>query len=249
MRTNENIKPLPVWESVVIMLIITLLPIISFYLIRPFLENAGLNKYMAYFLSLSVCFIIMIIWSIIVFLSEGHQRTIKAFLKRVRLNSMNLNIIIWSIGLGLIMFLSTIIFSPLISKAISNGFIKIPEGIPDYLNPVKQQSISQLKMQLTSNGVLPVIPIVLLLNIIGEELFWRGIIFPRQELRHGSGTFLIHGSMWAFTHLFQYWLLPPIFIGSVALSYIVQRTKNTWTSILAHTLNNTLPVIIILLIR
>jgi membrane protease YdiL (CAAX protease family) len=142
------------------------------------------------------------------------------------------------------MFSSTLIFSPLISRAILGGFLPIPQGIPDYVNPLKQLSIAQVKAQLVAQGAVPLIPIVLLLNIFGEEIFWRGMVFPRQELRHGRRTFLIHGAIWAFSHLFQYWLLLPILISSVALAYVYQRTRNTWAGILAHMLNNALPFVI-----
>jgi membrane protease YdiL (CAAX protease family) len=142
------------------------------------------------------------------------------------------------------MLISTVVFSPIISKLISKGIIPLPEDLPDYINPIKQLSISNIKAQLISQGVVLLIPVALILNILSEEIFWRGIILPRQELQHGKNAFWIHGVIWAFTHLFQYWLIIPILIGSVALAYVIQRTKCTWISILAHLLNNGIPFII-----
>lgn len=123
----------------------------------------------------------------------------------------------------------------------------MPLGIPDYVNPMIQMSVAAIRAQLLSQGVLPLIPIVLALNILGEEVFWRGMVLPRQGLRHGQRTFLVHGAIWALSHAFQYWLLPPILVGSVTLAYLVQRTKNTWVGILAHLLNNALPLAIVVL--
>ncbi len=74
-----------------------------------------------------------------------------------------------------------------------------------------------------------------LLNIGGEEFLWRGVIFPRQEIVFGKWTWLIHGSGWALFHL-AFWfqpfimLLPLIYIQS----YIVQKTKNSWTGVILH---------------
>ncbi len=240
-RNNPKIRPMSLGKSLFIFALITLLMIFCFYIVRPFFESLGLKEYPAYLLSLSIVGIVMLAWTFLALFREGNLKNGEAFRNRLRLNTITTGVLGWSIGLGLLMFLSTVVFSPLISKLISNGALPIPDSIPDYINPVKQLSISQIKAQLVSQGVVFLIPIVLILNIFGEEFFWRGYVFPRQELTHGKATFLIHGLIWGFTHLFQYWLILPILLGSLALSYLIQRKKNTWIGILAHMLNNVLP--------
>jgi len=247
-RNNPKIRPMPLWESLLYFVLITLMIIFFFYIARPSLESLGLNEYSAYLLSLSIVGIVMLVWTFIALLLEGNLKNWGTFLNRLRLKRITPGLLGWSVGLGLLMFLSTIIFSPLISRLISDGLMPIPDRIPDYINPIKQLSISQIKAQLISQQVVFLIPIVLILNIFGEEFFWRGYVFPRQELRHGKTTFLIHGLIWAFTHLFQYWLILPILLGSFGLSYLIQRTKNTWIGILAHMLNNGLPFVIMIFI-
>lgn len=241
---DDRFKPMAIWESMLILVVISLLGLLCFYVIRPYLEQVGWDEYPAYLGSLSIVFLVMLAWSAVAFLREGNERTWEALLRRTRMNRISPGMLVWSVGLGLLMFASTLIFSPLISRAISGGFLPIPQGIPDYINPLKQLSIAQVKAQLIAQGVVPLIPITLLLNIFGEEIFWRGMIFPRQQLRHGDRAFLIHGVIWAFSHLFQYWLMLPILVSSVALSYVYQRTRNTWAGILAHLLNNALPFVI-----
>jgi membrane protease YdiL (CAAX protease family) len=247
-QPDDRVKPMPVWESVLILVVISLLGMLCFYGLRPYLEQVGWNEYTAYLASLSIVFLVMLAWSALAFFLEGNGRTWEEFLRRTNLNRLSPGVLLWSIGLGLLMFSSTLVFSPLLSRAISGGFLPIPQGIPDYVNPLKQLSIAQVKAQLLAQGVLPLIPVVLLLNIFGEEIFWRGMIFPRQELRHGRPTFLIHGAIWALSHLFQYWLMLPILISSVALAYVYQRTRNTWAGILAHMLNNALPFVIMIFV-
>ena len=247
-RPNSNLRPMPVWESLLYFFVITLLIILCFYVVRPYLEQMGLNEYPAYLLSLSIVGVVMLVWTFVVLRCEGNLKNRDTFLNRLRLKGFTPRILGWSVGLGLLMFLATAIFSPLISRLISDGLLPIPDRIPDFINPLKQLSVSQIKNQLISQGVVFFIPIVLILNIFGEEFFWRGVVFPRQELRHGKITFIIHGLIWAFTHLFQYWLIFPILIGSLALSYLVQRTKNTYIGIVAHLINNVLPFIIMIFI-
>jgi membrane protease YdiL (CAAX protease family) len=76
-------------------------------------------------------------------------------------------------------------------------------------------------------------------NIFGEGLFWRGYIFPRQELAFGRYTWLVHGCCWWMFHIpfgvtLLVTLVPIIFITSL----VVQQTKSTWPDIIIHTLIN-----------
>jgi len=233
-------------ESAAVFLAITLLGAASFYLLRPWLERAGWASYPAYLASLSVVFLVLLAWAAAAYFAEGQPRTLKAFLERCRLGPIRRRVILRGLGLGFVMFLLTAASSPLLSRAVSAGLLPLPAGIPDYLNPAKQQSLALLKEQFVSQGILPWIPIILILNIGAEELFWRGMVFPRQELQHGRRTFVVHGLLWAFTHLFQYWMLPPILVGSLALAWTVQRTRSTWVGVVAHLVNNGLPFLLML---
>jgi membrane protease YdiL (CAAX protease family) len=235
-------------ESAVVFLAITLLGAACFYVLRPGLEQAGWSSYSAYLASLSVAFAAMLVWAVAAYLAEGQPRTLRGFLPRVRLEPVGRRMLLWGLAVGVVMFLSTASLSPLLTRAASAGLLPLPAGIPDYLDPGKQQSLALLKEQFVSQGILPWIPIVLILNIAAEEIFWRGMVFPRQELQHGSRTYVVHGLIWAFSHLFQYWMLPPIVIGSLALSYAVQRTRSTWVGVVAHLVNNSLPFGLMLLL-
>lgn len=74
-----------------------------------------------------------------------------------------------------------------------------------------------------------------ILNIMGEEILWRGVMLPRQEAAFGKYTWLIHGTGWALFHVafgltLLITLLPLIYIQS----FIVQKTKNSWTGVIMH---------------
>lgn len=74
-----------------------------------------------------------------------------------------------------------------------------------------------------------------LLNIGGEEFFWRGVLFPRQKIAFGKRTWLLNGTGWAVFHIAFGWqllvmLLPLLYIEP----YVVQKTQNTWTGVFLH---------------
>lgn len=74
-----------------------------------------------------------------------------------------------------------------------------------------------------------------LLNILGEEFLWRGVLLPRQEVAFGKHAWLIHGFGRGLFHIAFGWqllitLLPLMFIQS----YIVQKTRNFWVGVIMH---------------
>ena len=74
-----------------------------------------------------------------------------------------------------------------------------------------------------------------LLNILGEEFLWRGVMLPRQELAWGRRAWFFHALGWGVFHIAFGWqllltLLPIIFIQS----WVVQKTGNSWTGVIIH---------------
>lgn len=74
-----------------------------------------------------------------------------------------------------------------------------------------------------------------LFNIMGEEILWRGVILPRQEISFGKYAWIIQGLGWGLFHVAFGWqllvtLIPILFVQS----YIVQKRKNSWIGVLIH---------------
>lgn len=83
--------------------------------------------------------------------------------------------------------------------------------------------------------------VMLVCNIGGEELWWRGYVLPRQELAFGKSAWVIHGILWSAFHLFMQptlWDTVRMAITGVALSFVAQRTKSTWPGIVGHSFGN-----------
>jgi membrane protease YdiL (CAAX protease family) len=83
--------------------------------------------------------------------------------------------------------------------------------------------------------------VMLVSNIGGEELWWRGYVLPRQELAFGEMAWVVHGILWSAFHLFMQptlWDTVRMAITGVALSFVAQRTKSTWPGIVGHSVGN-----------
>lgn len=77
------------------------------------------------------------------------------------------------------------------------------------------------------------------LNIMGEEILWRGVMLPRMETASRKWAWAVQGFGWACFHLDFGWqllvtMLPLLFI----LPYIAQRRANTWTGVVIHAVIN-----------
>jgi membrane protease YdiL (CAAX protease family) len=234
---------MPIWESILIFSFFTLAGFGFFYGVRPYLETRGFSEMYAYLIPITSVFVIMVLWSLIAFWRENGRMEWGALVKRFRLDRLNWKIVLISVGISVLTLGSEVTFSPMLSSMIENGLIKIPASIPAYLNPIEQMALGEIKAQFLAEGVFWLLPIALLFNILGEELLWRGYMLPRQEVTHGKYTWLLHGFLWAFSHTFQYWLLPPILLTTLVLSYMAQKQKTTWIGIIAHGINNSLPII------
>ena len=73
------------------------------------------------------------------------------------------------------------------------------------------------------------------LNIVGEELWWRGFIQPRQEPVFGATTWIIQGLLHGAFH-FNFGLGVMFILWPVLFSipWAVQRTRNTSVGMLVH---------------
>jgi membrane protease YdiL (CAAX protease family) len=83
--------------------------------------------------------------------------------------------------------------------------------------------------------------ILVVLNVGGEELWWRGYVLPRQERYFNRWTWLVHGVCWSLFHLFLQptaWDTLRMTITGVALAFIAQRTRSTWPGVVGHVAGN-----------
>ncbi|MFC1872030.1 hypothetical protein ACFLYF_06520 [Chloroflexota bacterium] len=64
---------------------------------------------------------------------------------------------------------------------------------------------------------------------------------------HGRWTWLIHGLMWWGFHSFVWWNMILILPICLIISFVAQRTKNTWPGFIGHYLINGVAFVMFLL--
>jgi membrane protease YdiL (CAAX protease family) len=193
------------------------------YLI-PFLSNVtGQETILFWFIvgGLGI-FTPLIISGILILKAEGYKISKRTWVERLRFRKITKRDLMWGIA-GLIL---VGIFSGLIMK-----WLELLIGEFDH-------SPAFMSFEPLTKGrywLLLVWAPYWVLNILGEEFLWRGVMLPRQEVAFGKNAWLIHGAGWGLFHIAFGWqlmitLIPLIFIQS----YIVQRTKNSWIGVIMH---------------
>ena len=165
----------------------------------------------------------LVITGILILKSEGYKLNYNTWKERLRFKKLTSKDLKWSIG-GLILIG---VFSTFILEGL-----KIFHGEFDHSPPFMSFQ------PLTVTGKYWLLLVWLpywILNIVGEEFIWRGVMMPRQELAFGKYTWLIHGFGWDLFHIPFGWqllltLIPILFIQS----YVVQKTKNSWNGVIIH---------------
>lgn len=73
------------------------------------------------------------------------------------------------------------------------------------------------------------------LNILSEEILWRGVILPRQVTAWGRWAWLVHGAAWLIFHIpFGPVLLLVLAPTTFLLPYVVQHRQNSWIGVVIH---------------
>jgi membrane protease YdiL (CAAX protease family) len=167
-------------------------------------------------------FVPLIITGILILKAEGYKFSRNTWIKRLRFRGITKNDLIWClVGLVLVGIISLIIMKAL--ELIIGKFDSSPAFM--LFDPLTKGRYWLLIVWFP----------YWILNILGEEFLWRGVMLPRQEIAFGKNAWVIHGFGWGLFHIAFGWqllitLIPLIFIQS----YIVQRTKNTWIGVLMH---------------
>jgi membrane protease YdiL (CAAX protease family) len=73
------------------------------------------------------------------------------------------------------------------------------------------------------------------INILGEELVWRGVLLPRMEARYGAQAWQLNALLWGLFHLaFGPGNLLVLIPTLVLVPLIAQRRQSTWLAVLLH---------------
>ena len=221
---RETQKPIELYTSFSIFAFASLILIIETHYVIPWLSHVtGWETVVLWFLVAGLgLFLPLLIVAGFILKKEGHFFDKDLWLNRLRFKKMDRTDWLWSIG-------------AIVVICVLSGLIM--EGVKHFTNHVHNQPPFMSLEPLTSDRywiLLLWLP-YWLLNIMGEEILWRGTILPRQEVVLGNFAWLFHGFCWGIFHIAFGWqllvtLIPILFIQS----FVVQKRKNSWIGVVIH---------------
>ena len=225
---DNKIKIFGLFYSTLIFVFAAIVLFAETHILIPFLsQQTGIEPIVFWLLVAGLgLFFPMLVLSYFIIKSEGLKIGEKTWRNRLRFRKMNKVDWFWSIG------------SIVIIGILSLTIIKVLEI---FIGNVESQPPFMHFEPLTSGRyyILLLWFPYWLLNIMGEEILWRGVILPQQELVFGKFTWIIHGALWSVFHIAFGWqllltMIPILFIQS----YVVQRQMNSWIGVIIHAVVN-----------
>ncbi len=244
---NMKIKPMGILSSLLFFGIPSAVYSFSIYYVMQKLHQNGINDFINWYVSMVIPLALMLLAAIIAYKVEGNSFKWSTFLTRFRLKKMTKKDWIYTLVLFIV---SVIIYGTLSFTSkwlIQFKLFSPPEFLIPAVDPRLEQNIlvaSFMGVPLKGQWWIAIIYFIFLLfNIVGEEFWWRGYVFPRQELAFKKWTWVIHGSLWGLFHIFWKWNLIILLPSCLALSYVIYKRKNTWIGIISHMAFNCGPLI------
>ena len=70
--------------------------------------------------------------------------------------------------------------------------------------------------------------------LLGEELFFRGVLLPQMKGAFGKWDWAVNGVLFAFYHLHKMTDIPMILVGSIFFGFLNVRYRSFWPSVIIH---------------
>ena len=169
----------------------------------------------AFTLCLTIVNIGLVVAALVGYVREGNPLSWAAFSERMRFTRMTGRLWGWSIA-----------------SALGFGILALlVNSFAAWIFTLLHFEIAEFA---TGRASLSLQVVTLFFNIVGEELWWRGYILPRQELAFGKYTWLVHGLLWACFHLYKWYAVPFMLITCQIIPFVAQRTRSTWPGVVSH---------------
>ncbi len=212
---------------------------LGIYIVIPMLNSWGCSISVTFSIGILLPLLLLLIGAITVGLAESESGGV-GLIKRWRLQPLRRS----DIGWLLLLFIITV-SSYFLLEGTSNWMLAtFPKLSPPESFNLLQTEDTFFGMSLKGNWFVLLVHIgIILLNVLGEELWFRGILFPKHEAISRKWGWLIHGLFYHMWHMFYPWNLLRLLPESLAYGWIAQKTKNTWVCIGSHFLFNGLGLI------
>jgi membrane protease YdiL (CAAX protease family) len=222
-----------------------------YVLVPAFIERTGQPYLVGYLVAWVSTMFLLFVAAVAAYRLEGNPLRLSQFAQRYRLARMNRQNWAWTLA----------VFVFLIASYLGLGFTagwlaKLRPFAPHPVFPPEfgpQASAGRAAgtfMGMSITGLSWVAAVYLvgwLLNVLGEEFWFRGYVLPRQEAAFGRLAWVANGLMFTLNHVWQPWNLLLILPGALFAAFVVHKRRNTWILVICHGLANAILLVVVFL--
>jgi membrane protease YdiL (CAAX protease family) len=194
--------------------------------------------------------LLMLIAALVFYRLEGRPWTWAAFRDRMRLQKPTARDWLWTGALIIVTLFGGLVIAPVAQLFSGVHFYNSPPEFITVMTGLQDGTFGGMAMHGRWDILAMMAVCLIVLNIGGEELWWRGIILPRQELAFGKWAWLVNGLLWDLFHFFYHTdgaSVVAYLAATVPLAFVAQKTRNTWPGIIAHLISNRAALVMVFL--
>lgn len=213
----------------------------GFHVLLPYLVQQGMPPMLAWPLVAAVGLLGLVIVAILMLRREAMTMKI-SFLARACVTRVSKQRWLFYIALAFVVVVITGVLQPVLLGLWSWFDYQPPAYYPFFLRGVDPSSAS---MDVISPGLplsgqywlLPLMAVVLLLNILAEELYFRAWLLPRMHWL-GKWSWFWNGILFALYHTFQLWIFPIILVASLVFAFVIWHGRSIVPAMVMHLVLN-----------
>lgn len=214
------------------------------FLLMPAVVAGGGTKFAAFHAGFMAPLALMLIAAFVAYRMEQGALDWAGVRDRFRLGRLDRAGWLWTLGLvvWIVAFVPELPINAAIRRAFEGvHFYDAPAGYTTFMNTLTDGKTQIFGLPFTWGLLFYFLAGLFVFNILGEELWWRGYILPRQEAAFGASAWIVNGVLWAGFHAFYHFnlgILLSYLPTTLGLAFVAQRTRSTWPGIIAHMISN-----------
>ena len=185
-----------------------------------------------------------LIVALILLRREGFKLTFSGLRERARLR--------WPVGWKRWVLVIVVFFVALALSMLSGRLTKALAGVPGFIPPTWWPPMSNPTAEI--RGVTDMFPdidlagnylflavffiIGLVFNIIGEEVYYRGLLLPKMRGVFGKWDWVANGIGFCMKHYYQRWIYPGILAGSLCFAFAAGPMGSLLLAMIFHWIGN-----------
>jgi len=207
----------------------------------PWMIRHGHSVLFTFMITFGLPLLAMLVAALVAYRLEGRAWSWPEFRDRMRLRKPTARDWLWTLGLVVVAITGSALIAPVAGLFAGVHFYTPPPEFVTVMTGLRDGTFGGMAMHGRWDVFLMMAFCLVVLNIGGEELWWRGIILPRQELAFGKWAWLVNGILWDLFHFFYHTNAANVvayLIATIPIAFVAQRTRNTWPGIIAHFVAN-----------